>query len=170
MKIIQLVFLLLFATLFMACAVPGLIFSSKDLASRDINSMSNGNKILIASSQSEYKKALVEKLINHYETKPVYIKITGLSKLSKDIEQTEYDGIVILNQCIAWNMEKRVKNYLRHTKNHDNLIILTTSGNGSWLPGKKGRKFDALSGASEMTNLDNKSQEIINKIDKLLVQ
>lgn len=150
------------------CTIPRILMAPKDVIEQQINSARLKHKVLIASSQSEYKKALIKSLINNYQNKPVHLKITGLDKLPKATKATNYDAIVVLNSCIAWGMEKEVSSFLKKYRDYNKMIILTTSGDSNWLPNKKGRNFDALSSASQMSNLQEMANKIIDRVNKLL--
>jgi len=150
------------------CTIPRILMAPKDVNEQQINSARLKHKVLIASSQSEYKKALIKSLINNYQDQPVHLKITGLDKLPKATKATNYDAIVVLNSCLAWGMEKEVSSFLKQYRDYNKIIILTTSGDSNWLPNKKGRNFDALSSASQMANLEELSGKIIERVNKLL--
>jgi len=48
------------------------------------------------------------------------------------------------------------------------MIVLTTSGDGDWLPKMEGRNFDAISSASEQANIEKVAGQIIEKINSLV--
>jgi hypothetical protein len=48
------------------------------------------------------------------------------------------------------------------------MIVLTTSGDGDWLPKMEGRNFDAISSASKQANVDAVAGTIIAKVERLL--
>ena len=55
----------------------------------------------------------------------------------------------------------------RH-RDQSKMIVLTTSGDGGWLPDTEGRNFDAISSASQEDKVDVIADEIIAKIRSLL--
>jgi hypothetical protein len=60
----------------------------------------------------------------------------------------DYAAVVVINSCLAWGLDKDVSHFLDRQNTTANIILLTTSGDGLWLPDKRGRDFDAISGAS----------------------
>ena len=51
-----------------------------------------------------------------------------------------------------------------HQQTTGNIILLTTSGEGDWLPDKEGYEFDAMSGASVKSNINDVAQDLMIKI------
>jgi len=116
-------------------------------------------KVLVASQSSDFKNAIIEKLMDSFRKDSIYVKHTGLNEL-KDESAESYSAIVIINTCIYGSMDSQVDDFLNRYKDNSNIIVLTTSGDGDWLPEKKGREFDAISSASEMTEVG----DVVNKI------
>jgi len=69
---------------------------------------------------------------------------------------------------MSWDMDRNVNAFLKRHKEQSNIIVLTTSGDGGWLPKMKGRNFDAISSASQEDKIDGISDEIISKVRLLL--
>ncbi len=110
--------------------------------------------MLIASRKSKFRIALVENMENHFKSSNINCKIIGLKQLSEE-NASDYNVIVLINTCMAWEMDRNVKKFLNHYQNHHNVIVLTTSSSGKWLPKKKELKYDAISSASKMVKVDN---------------
>ena len=88
-----------------------------------------------------------------FKERPIYIKIIGLGELENE-DAKQYNTVVMLNKCMAWQMDRKVIEFLKRYEDHGNMIVLTTSGDGDWLPKMEGRNFDAISSASEQANID----------------
>lgn len=52
--------------------------------------------------------------------------------------------------------------FLDRYKDHSNMIVFTTSGDGDWLPKMDGLNFDAITSGSKKVDLDKVAQEIID--------
>jgi len=109
----------------------------------------------------------VEKLIEAVVFEGMAQKTVGVGDL-KDIDPSEYDVIVVISNCVAWGLERDVQMFMNRQKKHANIILVTTSGNGGWLPDKGDRDFDAISSASKMTTVDVVVRDILGRINTRL--
>ena len=158
---------LLLSLILVNCAVPRLIWPQKDINAYNINEPSLKKSILIASRSSEFKDAVVKKIGESFAKKPVYLKFIGLSDLAQE-DVSGYSAIVVVNTCIGWGIDRKTKSFLDKTEKQDNIIILTTSGDGDWKPKMENYSFDAVSSASELVKTDEVAEEIISKLNDLL--
>ena len=94
-------------------------------------------------------------------------KTIGIKDLTR-VNASEYAVLVVINTCLAWGFDTDVQTFLDRQKTDENIIVLTTSGNGAWLPDKGGRDFDAISAASEMTSVDVVAKNVIASIKSRL--
>ena len=62
----------------------------------------------------------------------------------------------------------KLQTFLDREKTATNIIVLTTSGKGAWLPDKGGRDFDAISAASKTTSVDTVARDVMVKIQSQL--
>jgi hypothetical protein len=152
---------------FNCCTVPYMIWSHKDISSSQVNDSTAEKKILIAARQSAFKEAIIAKIKESYQGQSIYLKFIGLDGLKQE-NATKYNAIVMMNTCMAKEVDPLVKSYLKANQDQHNFIVLTTSGDGNWLPGNKLGQFDAVSAASKMANVDEVTQTIITKINTLL--
>lgn len=164
----SLLFIIIIISLFhVCCSVPHRVLPQKDMPASELNDSTLDKKVLVASRYSEFKEAVIGKLREAFNDQPVYIKFIGLENLGKE-EANQYDAIVILNKCMAWQMDRKVIGFLKRHEEHSNMIVLTTSGDGNWLPKMEGRNFDAISSASEKAKVDEVANQIIDKIKTLI--
>jgi len=143
-------------------SIPHLVMPQRDIKAREINAPTNRPRVLIASRSSDYKKALVKRIAEELGDDSAYVKVRGLKRLAKQEQADSFDVVVLINTCMAWDMDRNVKKFLRRNPGHDKLIVLTTSAGADWLPRK--RDFDALSGASEMERIEKVVDEIVGKV------
>jgi len=151
----------------MCVSVPHLIWPQDDMETQQFNSPSAEKKLLIASRSSEFKKAVVDRISGFFKAQNFFVKITGLEQLKKE-DASLYDAVVMINTCMSWDMDRNVKNYLELYKNHDKMIILTTSGDGNWKPKKKGKNYEAVSSASKSSDVEKTANTIIAKVQLLV--
>lgn len=147
------------------CAVSHLL--QKDLPRSETIGAKGAPVVLVASRSSEYKKRLVEKLTESVAHEGMAQKTVGVSDL-KEIEPSEYDVIVVISTCFAWGLDRDVEAFLDRQEKHANIVLVTTSGDGGWLPDKSGRDFDAVSSASRMTTVDVVVREVLARINTRL--
>ena len=81
---------------------------------------------------------------------------------------TDYDAVVVISRCIAWGLDPDVRAFLDRHNTCSNIIAVTTSGDGGWLPDMEGREFDAISSASRMVDLDALAEDVLEKINVCL--
>jgi len=148
-------------------SVPHLFWPQKDIQPTELNEPSLGKKVLVDSRSSEFKDAVVKKIGEAFKDEPIYVKFIGLEQLEKE-DGANYAAVVLINKCMSWDMDRNVNAFLKRYKEQSNIIVLTTSGDGGWLPKMKGRNFDAISSASQEDKIDEIADEIISKVRLLL--
>ena len=161
-------FVILIANLFLLqCSVPHRVLPHKDIQPSELHESSLDQKVLVAARSSEFKQAIVDKIKEAFQDKPVFVKFIGLGEIKKE-KAEQYNAIVMINTCMSWDMDRSVHGFLDQHEDHSNMIVLTTSGDGDWLPKMKGRNFDAISSASKKANVEEIANQIIEKINALL--
>jgi len=144
------------------CAVPQLL-PQKDLPPTERIGPTGGRVVLVASRSSEFKRTLVEKLVEAVVSSGMAQKTVGVGDL-KEIDPSGYDVIVVISTCLAWGLDRDVQTFLNRQEKHANIILVTTSGDGGWLPDRNGREFDAVSSASKMTAVDAVVRDVLTRI------
>jgi hypothetical protein len=146
---------------------PQLFWPQKDMDSSSVNQPSLAKKILVASRDSDYKRALVEKIKEGLKGDSVYIKCIGLGRLKFE-DASSYRAIVLINTCMAWDWDRNIHKFLKGKKNAANVIVLTTSGSGKWMPKRNPAGVDAIASASEKTGVATVAADIVQKAGALL--
>ena len=149
------------------CAVPQWFWPQKDIAVAGDREKPESAAVLIASRSSEYKKLLVAELHKQLESEGVPLMIVGVADL-KNLDARHYEVVVVINTCLAWGLDRDVHSFLNRQSTTENIILLTTSGDGSWLPTKRRRDFDALSAASVLANVNADAEKLMVRIKSLL--
>lgn len=148
-------------------SLPQLFWPQKDIDSFSVNQPTLAKKVLIVSRGSDFKRALVDRIKDAFKGDSVYVKCTGLTKLKKE-DASAYGAIVIINTCMAWDWDRNIHAFLKGKKDAKNVIVLTTSGSGKWLPKKIPAGVDAIASASEKTGADVVAADIVGRIRSLL--
>ena len=151
----------------LSCSAPHLFYPQKDIEISELNKPSLEKKVLIASRRSDFKNSIVSSIREAFKDKPVYMKFIGLDQLRKE-DATDYSAVVLINTCMAWSMDRNVNGFVKRHGDQSNMIVLTTSGDGNWMPKMKERNFDAISSASEEHKIEEVAEKIINKVNSLL--
>jgi hypothetical protein len=147
------------------CALPQHFWPQKDIVGSDVGTIVGQREVLIASRSSEYKKTLVAELQKQLSAAKISYKTIGIKQLSQ-VDPTGYAAIVVINTCLAWGLDNEVSTFLDRQKRATNIILLTTSGDGSWLPDKHGQNFDAISGASLKANIGAVTRDLMERIQR----
>lgn len=150
-------------------SIPQLFWPQKDMDSSSVNQPALANKILIASRESAYKRALVEKIKEALKGDSVYVKCIGLTKLKYE-DASAYRAIVLLNTCMAWDWDRSIHAFLKGKTDAANVIVLTTSGSGKWLPKKNTAHVDAIAGASRKSDPGPVAADIVKTIRGLVAR
>ena len=150
------------------CTAPHYIWKQNDMASVEINAPGLKHRLLIASRDSEFKQALVDKIRNAFSEPSTYIKIIGVESLADEDAQA-YSAVLIINTAMGWTVDIPVEKFLKRFGELSNIIVLTTADGGDVYPNLKNRNIDAISSASVMDQVDTLAGDIVRKIKRLLV-
>jgi len=144
-------------------SVPHYVIPKTDISARTLHPEVDHPRILIASDRTAFKEQVIEAVVNEIKNRNIQITITGLKTL-KNLNASDFDAIMLLNQCWSWSMDQNVIRFVEKYPAHPAIIVLTTSGDNQWLP-KKRSTFDALSGASKTGQIDETARLLITKIE-----
>jgi hypothetical protein len=153
----------------MHCSIPRRIWSGKDIESSELHDPRYDQRVLVASLSSEFKDAVVERIRENFAERPVYMRFIGLDGLEEE-SGSDYDAVVIINRCVAWGMSPKVESFLKRNETLAHVIVLTTSGDGAWMPDMKGRNFDAIASASVKADVNIVADKISAQIHVLLME
>ncbi len=148
-------------------STPSLTNFKKDIQSGEKVDSTLQKALYIASAESEFKDAVAKKITNYFidkKIKVVGISIDSLASLQKD----KYEVLVVMNSCWGGKVQKQVGSFLDQIQDQGNIIVLTTSKNGDWLPDMEKWDFDAIATASKSAEADSVSSSIIEKLNILL--
>lgn len=139
-------------------------YSMEPVTSFEVNTNSQ-QRVLIATQGSKFKEAVVDRLIEQLKAKPVNIKVIDVSDLST-IQESDWNAIVIVHTWEYSKPPKAVQQFAERIQSKENVVVLTTSGDGDYKLGG----FDAISSASKLSEVNDIVDQLINKIDKILAE
>ena len=145
------------------CAAPQRFWPQEDMVGSETSEPDGGQVVLIASRSSDFKTMLVAKLHERLAAEGLPQKTIGVKGLCQ-VDAADYRAVVVISTCLAWGLDHDVQIFLDRQKTGENIILLTTSGDGAWLPDKDDNDYDALSAASKMTSVEAVVREIMERI------
>ena len=115
--------------------------------------VTNGGTVLIAMEQSEFKRAVVERVRDGLVRKGVAVKVGDLRQLGGEAAG-KYDAVVILNTVWAWRLKGEVRAFLKAASADlkKKVILINTANDESWKTKEAG--VDAITSASRKNNVD----------------
>jgi hypothetical protein len=149
--------------LLISCSVGRGIVPPSDIEAYEVGMAESATRVLIASQDSDFKVAVAGRLGESLRSESVYMKFIGTGQLvDEDISQ--YSAIVIMTACNAWDLDPRTRSFLDANPGLPNVVLLVTSGDGTWKPDFDGRKFDAVTSASVLEDAGSVAEEILEKV------
>ncbi len=149
------------------CAGPQYFWPQKDIFPYEINQSTLEQKVLISSRESEFKTSIIQRIIDAFRDKNVYIKIIGIEDLKYE-DANLFSAVVIINTSMAWQIDRKVEAFLNRFGRSNSIIVLTTSQGGDILPELNNLNIDAISSASKKVAIMPVSDKIILKLQNIL--
>jgi hypothetical protein len=118
-------------------------------------------RVLIASERSDFKQAVIERVVAGFENEGLFFKIIDLRDLDGASVET-YNAVVIINTCVAWQLNPRVTAFLEETNMRGKTVLLTTAGDADWHADAAG--VDAITAASSSADVDRTADKLRTKI------
>jgi hypothetical protein len=137
------------------------LFSMGGSEPRFYGDESSPHTLLIVTESSDFKDALVNRIVNSLED--YYISIYPLSSL-KDHSASDYSAVIIINTAKIQNIDKDIFNFLDTNSSASNLFIITTQDSLDWEPDLT---VEALSTASLEEDIPELLNEIINWLKRI---
>ena len=126
-----------------------------------------GKRILIATERSEFKDAVVQKIVAKSEEEGWFVKATDLRELPEE-PTAEYQAVAIVNTCKAGRLSRHVRKVLdvADEQARGKMILLTTAGDEDWQANVPG--VDAITSASKEGKADAVAEIMIEKVNARL--
>ena len=139
------------------------IWPQKGMAANEVGSPDAAKKVLIAGRGSAFRDTVVSRLVARLHDDSVYVRIIDLKDVATQDPQA-WNAVLLVNMCVAWDYDSKVKQYIRGHADCNNVVLFTTSGDpaGCFPKNKKGRnpEIDGYSSASSM-------DECVHAVDTL---
>jgi hypothetical protein len=149
-------------------AIVGLVFcgcAAKAVNTTEWGDLKADQRVLIATQRSEFKEAVVSRVVEDLEKDRFYVKVIDLKRLEHE-PATDYDAIVVVNTCKAWRLTGGASKFVKAFPDKDRVVLLTTAGGEDWKP--KSVEVDAITSASKEKKADPVAEEIVSRIRKIL--
>ena len=118
-------------------------------------------RVLIASQNSKFKRALVSEIKDTLQTNAYFIRVIDVKKLNAE-SVSDYNAIVVINRCMAGRPDPRVETFIDNAFPKHRIIVLTTGRLDSWKPEAKG--VDAMTSASNLNESSIIAQRIVSRV------
>lgn len=125
----------------------------------------SNKKVLLATQNSKFKRAVVSEIHDELNQNSVYLKIIDV-KLLKNQSIAEFSAVVIINKCMAGRPDPRVESFIDSEPQKNKIIVLTTGISESWKPDAPG--VDAMTSASVLNKSDQVAKSIANRVLALI--
>jgi hypothetical protein len=138
-------------------------FSMSTARAFEVNDPRSSPRVLIASQGSEFKDAIVARVVEQLKARAAYVRVIDVSALP-GIDDGEWNAIVVLH---TWEMRKpprEVQAFVDRARGSGKLVVLTTSGAGDF----KIDGVDAMSSASVVADAPSRAEDIRAKLDAIL--
>lgn len=139
--------------------------ASRAVKPRQIGEPYSPNRVLIATQYSEFKEAVVTRILESFKCDPVYFKVIGVRELKHESTE-QYKAVVISNACMAWHLNAHVANFLNRALEREKIIVLSTANSKNWRPKAPG--IDAITSASNMANVESVADIVVHKVRLIL--
>lgn len=140
-------------------------YSMDEIKGFEVNTREQSNHILIASQGSKFKDEVVAQVIKQLPMDVMYVKVIDVNSLPS-IKEKEWDVVVILHTWEYSRPPSVVKSFVHELDSKNKLIMISTSGRGTYLI----KEVDAISSASQLDEITSLSNEIVQRIQKVLMQ
>lgn len=148
--------------------IIGLAFcgcAAKAVNTTEWGDLRSDRKVLIATQRSEFKQAVVSRIVEDLEKDSCYVKVIDLKKLKID-SAAGYDAVVVVNTCKAWSLSRGASKFVKDFPDKSRVVLLTTAGGEDWRP--KSVEVDASTSASKEQKADPVADAIAAKVRKIL--
>jgi len=159
-----LMFLMLLAS---GCFVPQYLYPQPDISAITTGDEEAAVQILIASRKSAFKQAVIDQIVIHFADQSMSFRLIGLDQLNTQNTES-YQAIVLINTCIAWNVDPAVRKFLKSHKDQNRIIVLTTAGDPDWEAQSDHENVHTISSASVLANASGIAADIIAQMNILL--
>jgi hypothetical protein len=150
--------LVIVALMFCGCAV-------RAVRTTEAGDPGAGKRVLIATQRSDFKEAVVSRIVEDLEKDLCYVRVIDLKRLKNELAG-DFGAIVVVNTCKAWSLSRGASKFVKKFPDKDRVVMLTTASGEDWRP--KSVEVDAITSASKVQKADPVADEIVQKVRKIL--
>lgn len=150
----------------LGCAVPRRLWPQSDIEGYYLGNPTASRWVLVAARHSDFKNAVLAYLDlalreERERSGDLYVRFVGIEQLENE-PGSEYDAVVIINTCIAAGLDRRVDSFLRDQPTYDDIMVVTTSGDGDWMPCPVDYQVEAITSVSKRSRVQPLVAEILD--------
>ena len=121
------------------------------------------SRILIATTSTDFKDAVIEKVSKTLAGNDIYVKVIDLKTVDQE-ESEKFDAIMLVSTLQYGYIDGNVSAFLgeSNTEEKSKIIVLTTSGDPDWKA--ENLEVDAISSASRSNNISPIANQVVEKI------
>lgn len=137
------------------------IWPQKELSSQEVGDSSSLQRVLIGGTASAFKSEVVQQVVDTLASEGAYVKVVGMKDLLSETPGS-YSAVCIVNTCIGWGINAKVKDYIEQNHDYPAFVVFTTSGDPDSCGSAKNLPdgIDAISSAS----VPEKTSAAVNSI------
>ncbi|MFC1546513.1 hypothetical protein ACFL4O_02210, partial [bacterium] len=117
---------------------------------------------------SKFKNDLLGKLVDNlsfHSVQKIYISVIDVTSLA-EVKEEDWNAIIIINTIEWYKLQKDAEAFINSAKSPEKIIVLATSGDGNMKP--KTSRIDTITSASKIDTVDQKVEEILEKLSQIL--
>jgi hypothetical protein len=154
---------ILLAALVLFCVGYWLNYSQGVIAGSSIETPGATRCLLIASQGSDYKEALVRKLVARLQADSASVRLVDVTQLPT-VNEADYAAAILICSIEYYAAQKDVAAYIAAAQRPERIVLHTTSGQGDMRPQQC--RIDALTGASRSELLDDQAAAILARLPR----
>jgi len=149
--------------------VVGMVISGSVAFAQNEKTAMAGKSVLIAAEQSEYKKALLDKMTEALEKQGCAVSVIEMASLTKE-KVLQHDATVVVTSVPAWRKKGALKTLMASadTALKQRLVAVTTANRAGWE--LKDKEVHAITAASKIDNLDGTLDRIEKGLASVLAE
>jgi len=143
---------------FAGCSIFG-------LCKPPVQEIKGDNVVCFLFKTGTFKSEVVEKVTQFLTEKDLRV-VTDTVKNAKYYNASDYGAVIYIAEYWAWHTPRHAKRYFNRNKGSENIIFVITSGDPDVTIKKP---FDAVTSASKPDRVETVSQEIIERLSRILM-
>jgi hypothetical protein len=128
----------------------------------EIGDTNNSRKVLIATENSEFKKEVVDRLIEKLGTQNYYFCVISLKQL-EEVDSKQYGTVLLVCKVAAGKIQSRANNFIKKESANPKLVVFLTSGSEDMLSESIQTDLsgvDAITTASKISEVEKLSEKL----------